>query len=168
MIPISKKIKKEITDMVNEDQKMRQKAEKTGVWNKKVDKENTKKLKKIIEKYGWLSISVVGKKVSHDAWLLVQHADHDIKFQEKCLELMNKIFESNKNDVLKKDVAFLTDRIRVNKHRPQIFGTQFYINKQKILVPRPIKNEKDIDKRRKEYGLPFFKSYLNMAKSYKK
>lgn len=154
--------------MVGKDQKMRQRAERTGIWNKKIDKENTKTLKKIIKKNGWPTISLVGKKTSHNLWLLVQHADHDVEFQEKCLGLMKKIFESNQNDILKQDIAFLTDRTRVNRNKPQIFGTQFYLNKQDILVPRPIKNKKYLAKRRKKYGLPSFKIYLKMAKSYKK
>lgn len=167
-IPITNKLKREIIRMVDEDQKMRRRAERTGVWNKKIDKENTKTLKKIIKKYGWPTVSTVGKKVSHNLWLLVQHSDHDVEFQEKCLELMKKIFKNNQNDILKQDIAFLTDRIRVSRHKPQIFGTQFYLNKQNILVHRPIKNKKDIDKRRKKYDLPPFNVYLKMARSYKK
>lgn len=154
--------------MVDNDQKMRQRAERTGIWNKKIDKENTKTLKKIIKKYGWPTVSIVGKKTSHSLWLLVQHADHDVEFQEKCLGLMKKIFKSNQKDILKQDIAFLADRVSVNKHKPQIFGTQFYLNKQNILIPRAIRNKKGLDKKRKEYGLPSFKVYLKMARSYKK
>lgn len=154
--------------MIDKDQKMRRRAERTGIWNKKIDKENTKILKRIIKKYGWPTVSAVGKKTSHNLWLLVQHADHDIIFQEKCLELMKKIHDSNQSDVLKQDIAFLTDRIRVNRHKPQIFGTQFYLNERNILVYQPIKNKKNLDKKRKKYGLPSFKIYLKMAKSYKK
>lgn len=167
-ISIANKLKKEINGMVIADQKMRQRAEKTGIWNKKIDKENTKTLKKIIKKYGWLTVPVVGKKTSHNLWLLVQHSDHDVAFQEKCLGLMKRIYESNQSDILKQDIAFLTDRINVSRHKPQIFGTQFYLNKQDILVPQSIKNKKDLDKRRKKYGLPSFESYLKMARSYKK
>ena len=39
-IPIAQKLKSQIAMMVSKDQKMRQRAERTGVWNKKIDKEN--------------------------------------------------------------------------------------------------------------------------------
>jgi hypothetical protein len=90
---MNKKLEKIINKMVEIDQKMRKKAMKTGILNKKIDKKNTLKMKKIIKQYGWPTISMVGEKASKNAWLLVQHADHDVEFQKKCLKLMGSIYK---------------------------------------------------------------------------
>jgi len=63
--------------MAEKDQGMRLK----GKWDTKIDIKNTESLKKIIKEIGWPNIETVGKKISHYAWLIAQHADHDVKFQ---------------------------------------------------------------------------------------
>lgn len=143
---MNKKIAKKINKMAKIDQE----ACKTGTFNLALAKKNTDEMKKIINKFGWPSTKLVGKKASHFAWLLVQHADHDVKFQKNCLALMEK------NTI---DWAYLTDRILVNKGKPQIYGTQFYKDFTDKLVPRPIKNLTGLDKRRKSLGLQSFKLY---------
>jgi hypothetical protein len=94
-------------------------------------------LKKIIKEIGWPVISKVGKEASQAAWLVAQHADHDVKFQEYCLNLMKN---ASDGDVLKKQIAYLTDRILVNTGKKQLYGTQFYLNKKGVYGPRPIKD----------------------------
>lgn len=149
------------------DQKMRRKAMKSGIWNKRIDTKNTEKLKKIIKKYGWPTISIVGKKASKNAWLLVQHADHDIKFQKKCLKLMENIYKVNPNLINKINIAYLKDRILVGEGKKQLFGTQFYTNKKGVFGFRPIRDIKNLDKIRKEYELPPFREYKKLINSYK-
>jgi hypothetical protein len=50
-----------------------------------IDRRNTARLKRIIEKHGWPGKSLVGEDGAHAAWLLVQHADKDRGFQKQCL-----------------------------------------------------------------------------------
>jgi hypothetical protein len=153
--------------MVSEDQAMRKRAMKTGVWHSEVDKKNTKELKKIISKHGWPTISMVGKRASFCAWLLAQHADHDKRFQKKALKLLKKIYSKNWRDVDPMNIAFLTDRILVGNGKKQIFGTQFYMDKSGALKPYPIRNKSGLDERRKKYGIPPFKEYLKSIKNFK-
>ncbi len=61
-------------------------------------------------------------------------------------------------------IAYLTDRILVNQGKPQIYGTQFYLNKKGRLIPRIIKNKKDLNKRRKKIGLQSFAEYKSILK----
>ena len=115
-----------------------------------------RQMKLIVNKYGWPTSKLVGKRASHFAWLLVQHAD-DVKFQEDCLKFIK---EAGGNDeVARSEVAFLTDKILVNKGKPQIYGTQFYFNKNGELIPRPIFNLPHLDDRRKTMGLGSFNEY---------
>lgn len=163
------KLAKEILQMAKVDQKVRKSYVKNPSFSKqleKIDTSNLNKMKKIVKKFGWPTISLVGKQVSHFAWLLVQHADKDVDFQEYCLELMIKARKSN--DVSKTDIAFLTDRILVNRGKPQTYGTQFYEDKTGKLLPKTINNVGTLDKRRKEIDLENFKVYQEKLKNREK
>ena len=164
---MNKNLAKIINKMVVIDQKMRRKAMKTGIWNKRIDKQNTLKMRRVVKKYGWPTINMVGKKASKNAWLLVQHADHDIKFQKFCFHLMEGIYKENPKEILKTNIAYLKDRVLVNEGKRQIFGTQFYTNKKGIFGLWPIKDMKNINKTRKEYNLPLLSEYQKLIKIYK-
>ena len=158
----NKALIKQLIALKNRDQKMRR----LGKYNVKVDRANTVQLKKIIKQYGWPTLSLVGKDGTEAAWLIVQHADFDVRFQEACLRLMKA--QIPKKEISLHHIAYLTDRILVNRGKKQIFGTQFYKNNQGQLVPRLIKDIKLLDKRRKEFNLPPFQTYKNlMEKLYK-
>jgi hypothetical protein len=124
----------------------------------KADKENTKWLGEIVEKHGWPTISLVGKDGSNDAWLLAQHADRDPKFQRKCLDLMTK---APKEEVSQKNLAYLTDRVLLAEGKKQIYGTQFTSTNGKW-EPRALEDPENVDKRRKEVGLPPLSEYVKM------
>ena len=42
----------------------------------------------IVAEYGWPCRSLAGEDGATAAWLLIQHADHDVELQERCLELL--------------------------------------------------------------------------------
>ena len=155
---INKKLQSILVAMMKADQHMRFNPKKTGSKFSPIDINNTAKLKKIITKYGWPHRNLVGVKGALAAWLIVQHADHDLKFQKQCLVLMQK-------EVLNKRVnlshlALLTDRVLVNSKKSQKYGTQFYNTKQGIYTFRPIVDKKNLDTRRKEVGLEPFEMYI--------
>ena len=154
------KLAVKILQMAKSDQSARKEYTKvSSVLTKmlEIDRANLVEMKKIVKEFGWPTLSLVGKRASHMAWLLVQHADSNIKFQEYCLDLMNKSLKNN--EVSKKDIAYLTDRVLVNRGKAQIYGTQFYKNKKGELIPRPIRDSESLNKKRKETGLESFKNY---------
>ena len=162
---MNEELSRKIEIMATEDQKVRHAFLKDGKLIKKVksvDKRNLLLMKEIINVYGWPTISLVGERVSNLAWLLVQHADSDISFQKKCLSLMKRYLK--KNEVIKSNVAYLTDRVRVSEGRKQIYGTQFYTNPNNNLQPRPIWDIKSINKRRSRIGLEPFSIYKRSVK----
>ncbi len=120
-----------------------------------VDGVHNYKIKCIIEQYDYPTQKLIGKRAMHAFWLLVQHQDFDLKLQKACLENCN--FEP-------KEKALLADRILVNSDNKQIYGTQFYRNEKGQLIPRPIKDKKNLDKRRKSAGLEPFAEYLKKMK----
>lgn len=150
---INEELKREILKMVEEDQKMR----KGGEFRQEIDVKNTERIKEVINQYGWPGKLLVGEDGSDGVWLLVQHADHDVEFQKRALELLKDAVV--KREVRKIHEAYLTDRVLVNSGKPQIFGTQFYKNKKEKYVPRLIEDETHLDDRRKEFGLEPFSGY---------
>jgi hypothetical protein len=123
-----------------------------------VDANNTKWLKGVIEKHGWPTNSLVGKDGANAAWLLVQHADADPKFQRQSLDLMAKV---PKDEVSQTNLAYLTDRVLLAEGKKQLYGTQFTSVDGKW-VPRPLEDAANVDKRRAEVGLPPLAEYTKL------
>ena len=142
---VNVKLADELVQMGERDQEMRNSQK----WDAEVDIRNTQRLKQIIREIGWPSISKVGREAANYAWLLAQHADHDVAFQRDCLHLM----QQSMNDVDATTVAYLEDRVRVNEGRPQLYGTQYYEDDQGVFGPKPIEQPDEVDERRKAVGL---------------
>ncbi|MBI5066374.1 hypothetical protein HZA97_09145 [Candidatus Woesearchaeota archaeon] len=163
---MNKMLQKELLNMMKVDQEIR----KTGKYDPQiieVGKKHTERLKDIVKEYGWPTYDLVGKKASFAAWLILQHSDLDKNFQRKCLKLLEEAVEKGQSD--KTNLAYLTDRVRVNNGKKQVYGTQFYLNPNGEYGPRPIQNPKEIEERRKKMGLEPFKDYLDyMIKRNKK
>ncbi|MEM6723486.1 MAG: DUF6624 domain-containing protein [Bacteroidota bacterium] len=162
---INSKLKLELINMKKEDQELRRLAidlmkqpelqdSLNKVWDQvtAIDIRNTKRMKEIVYKYGWPTKSLVGNEGSAAAWLLVQHADLDPKFQAKCLDLMGKHLANN--EVSKKNYAYLYDRVKTGQAELQMYGTQAGDNpmtgKTTFL---PIKDESNVDARRAEVNI---------------
>jgi hypothetical protein len=79
-------------------------------------------LRQILAEHGWPGISLAGEDGATGAWLVAQHADMDVAFQRECLTLLEAAHR--RGDVPGKHLAYLTDRVRVNEGRPQVYGTQ--------------------------------------------
>jgi hypothetical protein len=159
---LKNEIRSELAKMVRIDQKMRSIGfEDEENWRKVkvIDLQNTKKLKEIIAKIGWPTISKVGKTASHNSWLIAQHADRDKDFQKYCLALMKK---EPAKEIFLDDMAYLEDRLRVSDGKYQLYGTQFYINKKGDYGPRPIKDKRNLNKRRNSVGLSPMETYYKM------
>lgn len=164
-------LQKEIIALYQRDQSIRNEVYKNGAVNnpdaageKKLlalDKYNVKRMKAIIKKHGWPGISQVGEVAEGDAWALVQHADHDPAFQKECLRLLEKAYE--KGDTKGMQLAFLTDHIRAEEGKPQVYGTQAKIDfNKKDFNFLPIEDSVNIDKRRKKVGLMPLKEYYKL------
>jgi hypothetical protein len=153
-------IASEIIRMYEIDQDMREKNLQNDYWDEEVDRKNTKRMKEIVNEIGWPSISRVGSEASMSAWLLVQHADHDVEFQSHCLTLMKDLPEG---EVGSENIAMLTDRVMINQGKPQVYGTQFkQVNGAH--VPKDIEDIEHVDERRKSMGLDTLEENINRIK----
>jgi len=147
---------------INQNKEKMAEFEKITDRMKSIDADNTKWLKGVIERHGWLGESLVGRDGANAAWLLVQHADADPKFQRHCLDLMAKL---PPGEVSRSELAYLTDRVLLAEGKKQKYGTQcmFADGKWK---PRPLEDEANVDKRRAEVGLPPLAEYLKLIEQH--
>lgn len=125
-----------------------------------VDRANTARLKALIAECGWPDKDKVGGKTVHHAWLLTQHADHDIAFQKHALDLIEKD-AARRGEPPGSDFAYLYDRVATAEQRPQRYGTQF-------MVPVgdpcnfeffPLDDRQQVEARRAAIGLPPLEEY---------
>ena len=119
----------------------------------RVHEQNAKRLDEIVTEHGWPGISVVGLEGCRAAWLIAQHAICTPSLQRKFLIVLRRASESG--DVLKKQVAFLTDRIRFNENKPQLYGAVLDWNEMGELSCE-LADPENVDARRREVGLPPF------------
>jgi hypothetical protein len=119
------------------------------------DSANIIKIEAIIEKWGYPGNSLVGNQ-SSTAFLVIQHASLEI--QEKYYPLL--LAASEKGELSKSSVALLTDRIRVRKGQPQIYGSQLSDKDGDGKYEfDPIENEVEVNKRRFEIGMESIEDY---------
>jgi hypothetical protein len=145
----------ELAAMRDADQSMRERnLADPEEWDEELDRKNTERMKQIIADIGWPTSLKVGAAGADHAWILVQHADHDPAFQEHCLHLMRE----SSGEALNRHIAYLEDRVRVNKGQPQLYGTQFY-DSEAGYGPREIEAPEKLDERRREMGLEPFEEY---------
>lgn len=114
------------------------------------------RIAEIIAASGWPGASQVGEDGSAAAWLLVQHADHDIELQERALMLLEGAVAAGEASA--SHYAYLTDRVCVNLDRRQVYGTQFQ-GSGASFGPLPITDRPRLDKRRARMGLEPFADY---------
>lgn len=123
----------------------------------RVDAENTAWLKQVVVTFGWPSQSLVGSRAADAAWLLVQHADHDVAFQKEALALMAPLVDQN--EVTKQNYAYLYDRVATNEGRPQRYGTQGQCTGAHTWEPNQLEDPTQVDALRRSMNLPPLDDY---------
>lgn len=113
-------------------------------------------ISRIFKKYKFPGYDLVGKEISNKYFLLVQHSDFDLSFQQEVLKKMKVQVE--KVNASGQNFAYLTDRIEINNGRPQIYGTQVFMSGNTKI--KPCIDTLNLDNRRKSVGLSPIKEYL--------
>jgi hypothetical protein len=121
-----------------------------------LDRAHTARLKEIIRVHGWPTRARVGREGARAAFLIVQHADRDRAFQEEYLAYLDSAVATG--DAPGEALALLTDRIRVAKGEPQLYGTQVTITPDGPAFP-PIEDSLHVDERRAALGMPPLAEY---------
>jgi len=91
---------------------------------------------------------------------MVQHCDFDPQFQQKVLNLLE--IEVSRKNASPSHYGLLTDRLRLNTGRKQLYGTQVTYNLETAQAyPRPTDDSLNLNARRLELGFSTIESYLN-------
>jgi hypothetical protein len=156
---VNKQIKKHLLLLLNKDKETREGLAANGELfdgyhpeMEKVHKENGKQLKEIVDTYGWPGKSMVGEEGAEAAWIVFQHNISEPNFFKELLPILQS--EADKGEVEWSWVAKTIDRIRMYEGKPQVYGTNYDWDEKGELSPWPIENPEEVDKRRKEMGLP--------------
>ena len=151
-VELNAELQAELVEMQDADQ-----AERTGEIADDGDSQRTARLAEIIDEFGWPTQSLVGVNGATAAWVIAQHSDQDVEFQERALELMREALDDGEADPI--ELAYPEDRVATNHGEPQIYGTQIGCVDGEA-VPQPIADEETVDERRTEVGLQPLADYL--------
>ena len=158
----------ELAAMAAEDQRIRavpddgsfghrMTAEEVIAW-RRVSVGNTDRLRVIVAEHGWPGRALVGEQGAEDAWLLAQHADHQLDSQRLFLAALQEAVEAGEAPA--RHAAYLVDRVAMNEGRPQSYGTQIAGVEDGEGVPWPIADPEQLDERRATAGLEPLQQYV--------
>jgi len=152
-------LRRELLDMMEADQ-----AERTGESDANDDAPRADRLREIIDEHGWPTFDLVGKDGATAAWLIAQHADFDVQFQAEVLDLMRAALEAGQADAT--EVAYLEDRVAVNRGEPQRYGTQVRCRGGRPEPATPLADPATVDADRVDVGLePLADYYEDLAEA---
>ena len=159
----------ELAAMVAEDQRVRTRhgpppaggyrlSTAEAMESSRVDVRNTDRLREIVAAHGWPGFDLVGAQGERDAWLIAQHADRQLGFQRAALALLEQAVADG--DATPSHLAYLTDRVRMNEGREQLYGTQVTGEVGGGPAPWPIEDPACVDERRAVMGLGPLNEYI--------
>ncbi len=114
------------------------------------DTNHQERLKAWLADRSWPRISEFGSETCTHAWMIALHADNDCEFQEQVLAEMKRLLGGD--EVAAVHFAALSDRIALNRGRPQRYG-MFYRVDDGQEIPYPVEDAEHLEQRRSELGL---------------
>ncbi|MBY0574788.1 MAG: hypothetical protein K2P84_14005 [Undibacterium sp.] len=177
-------LKKELEQIFKNDQESRLKLEATRTQYGEVSKEyqslqaqiveadkaNLKRVKEILDQYGWIGSNKIGARANSTLSLVIQHAN--VTEWEKYLPMLRSAVKDKNAKAA--DLAYLEDRyLTLGLKKPQIYGSQTVFSDGVIRLA-PIEDPEHVDERRAAVGLEPIAKYLQQwnliwdVESYKK
>jgi hypothetical protein len=168
----NKPVKMELDTIYEDDQKYRrgiEEAEKKYGFNSQQaealedkmvwqDSINLSKVVSILDRYGWLGPDSVGFHGSFTLFIVLQHAD--LETQQKYLPIMRLAVKAG--SARASDLAYLEDRVALDEGKKQIYGSQVRYNpKTGKYAFAPIRDEKNVNVRRRKVGLEPLETYAH-------
>ncbi|MCH8888820.1 hypothetical protein IID26_00110 [Patescibacteria group bacterium] len=152
---MTKDIIKELRGLLKNDQEIiaafSQRKIDRRIWLERV-KKNTTRVKQILKQHGIVT-KQYGENTYKAMLVLVLHSG-DIPLMKQYLEMHRQ----NDSNVERKDEAMLVDKIKVISGGEQMYGTQYKVKNGSVAF-LPIRDEKNVDKRRESLGLPSLEKY---------
>lgn len=116
-----------------------------------IDALNQKKIKEILDKYGWLPQSKIGVKAAEAFFYTIQHSN--VELVEKWIPEFRRLADIGEANP--RHCAMMEDRLLLWKGKKQIYGTQASdFRPDKKMAIWPIENPESVNERRKKLGFP--------------
>ena len=93
--------------------------------------------------------------------LVVLHSG-DVEFLDQSIKNLQNV---DPISIQKRDIAYMIDKARVIQKLPQLYGTQYNIDKDGVLKYIEIEQPEDLEKRRMEYGMESFVEYKKIVEN---
>jgi len=123
---------------------------------RQVDAEVLAEVEALVGEHGWLGKHKVGQQGAQTAFLVIQHAPLEV--QERYLPMLAQAVAEGESEPW--HLAFLTDRVRMRRGEPQVYGTQMRLDEGTgVLTFFPIEDEANVDARRESVGLGTLAEY---------
>lgn len=150
-------IKKQLAIIRDRDQKTRTGRDSVAFMDY-IDSTNLVQIEELIGKYGWLNRNFVGPDGNMTCFLVIQHSDSatQIKYFPLLLQSVQQGESKPSN------LALLTDRILMHQGKKQIYGSQVVSDKDGNNVLYPIEDEKNVNKRRADFGMQPIEDYAKL------
>ena len=137
--------------------------------NKKIDSDrlisinnkNLNTVKKIITEIGLPTISNTSYEAYKSVILVALHSG-DAKFLKEILEQLQSV---NPSTIERRDIAYITDKMRVIENQPQLYGTQYKIDPNGNVNYIEIEDVENLEQRRRELGMESFEEYKKMVEN---
>lgn len=169
--PMNQSVRSKLLDLRRRDESTRTRLMESGELfdgysddMEAVHLENAAELDRLIEEHGWPGVSLVGEEGCEAAWLVAQHTISRPEMQRRFLDELAAAIAAGEAPPWQ--LAYLTDRIRVNSRQRQIFGTQLDWDDSGELSPGPIEAPGEVDKRRAEVGLVPLAEAVELAREH--
>ncbi len=124
-----------------------------------INRMNVGIVKKIISEIGFPTIIITSQKSYKAAVLVVLHSG-DVDFLN---ESIRNLQNADPTSIQKRDIAYMIDKTRVIQKLPQLYGTQYNIDKDGVLKYIDIEKPEDLEERRAEYGMESFEEYKKIV-----
>jgi len=124
-----------------------------------INRKNVVTVKKIISEIGFPTINLTSQNAYKAAVLVVLHSG-DLEFLNQSISDLHK---ADTASIEKRDIAYMIDKTRLIQKLPQLYGTQYNIDKDGILKFIEIENPEDLEKRRAEYDMESFEEYKKIV-----
>ncbi|GAA1908085.1 hypothetical protein GCM10009716_17500 [Streptomyces sodiiphilus] len=119
-------------------------------------------LRTVVAEHGWPGRSLVGERAADIACRLVQHAEGDTGFRAHCLELVRQA--AREGEMPRRDIAYLTDALRLAQGRPQLYGTKFE-RVDGVFRPLALEDPERVDERRAALGMEPLDQYAEVLRT---
>jgi hypothetical protein len=121
----------------------------------KININNVNTIKDIIGEIGFPTIQLTSEKAYRTTVLVILHSG-DLELLNNSIKTMENMDASS---IQRKDIPYMIDKSRVIQGRPQLYGTQYKIDKDGIFEFIEIENPEELEKRRALYGMESFTKY---------